>query len=56
MAVNGQYLDERMSWGPTAAHVPITPGDHYYEERRTSRARRTSAPAPKYYEYENERV
>jgi hypothetical protein len=56
MAVNGQYVDERLSWGPMAAHIPGTPGDHYYEERRTSRAQRTSGPAPKYYEYENERV
>ena len=53
--ISGQYVDEKPNWG-LAAHVPITPGDHYYEERRTSRSQRTSAPAPKYYEYENEKV
>lgn len=56
IAADGRYVDERMSWGSTTVpHVPVTAADHYYEDRRHSRARRTSAPAPKYYEYEDER-
>ena len=55
MAADGRYVDERLSWGSAPVpHIPVTAADHYYEERRGSRAKRLSAPAPKYYEYEDE--
>lgn len=49
-AVGERYVEDKLSWGNTTVpHFPITAADHYYEDRRNSRVRRTSAPAPKYY-------
>ena len=57
MTVDGRYVSEEPTWRTTVPHVPATPADLYYEDRRSSRARRTSAPVPKYYEYdEDDRV
>jgi len=49
-----QYVDDRMSWG-TSPHIPVTPGDVYIGDRRASRARKASAVAPWYDDYDAEK-